>query len=357
VRIFGDDLVLIREKADEVKQALEKIPGIVDLKVESQKAIAQIDVKVDMAAAERHGVKPGDVRRMAAAMVTGTEIGDIFRDGKAYDVNIWSTPEHRNSVKAIQDLPIDTDLGQVPLSTLAEVKVVSTPNHIDRTQMKRKIDVRANVRGRDLGAVVGEVKTKLAGVPFPHGYHPEMLGEYAEREKAQKKMRGVTIIAAIGILLMLQASLMHWRLAIVAFLALPAALVGGVLAAFMGDGVISLGSMVGFLTVLGIAARNGIMLISHYQHLEREEGEPFGIGLVLRGARERISPILMTASTTGLALVPLLIAGTIPGHEIEHPMAVVILGGLVTSTLLNLFVMPGLYLRFAPRTTQPVTAR
>jgi Cu/Ag efflux pump CusA len=150
----------------------------------------------------------------------------------------------------------------------------------------------------------------------------------------------------VGILLMLQAAFMDWRLAIVGVMALPAALVGGVLAAFMGDGVISLGSIVGFLTVLGIVARNGIMMICHYQHLERVEGEPFGLGLVLRGARERISPILMTASATGLALVPLLVAGTIPGHEIEHPMAVVILGGLVTSTLMNLLVMPALYLRF-----------
>jgi CzcA family heavy metal efflux pump len=357
VRIFGDDLKTIRDKADEVKHAFENIPGIVDLKVESQKAIAQIDVRVNLAAAERHGIKPGDVRRMAAAMVTGTEVGDIFRDGKAYDVNIWSTPEHRNSVYSIRRLPIDTPKGQVPLSELADVEIVSTPNHIDRWQMKRKIDVRANVRGRDLGSVVADVRKKLDTVPFPDGYHPELLGEYAEREAAQKKMRGLMIVAAIGVLLMLQASFMDWRLALLGFLALPSALVGGVLAAWMGDGVISLGSIVGFLTVLGIAARNGIMMINHYQHLERYEGEPFGMGLVIRGARERISPILMTASTTGLALVPLLIAGTIPGHEIEHPMAVVILGGLVTSTLLNLFVVPSLYLRFARPMTQPAPVK
>jgi Cu/Ag efflux pump CusA len=146
---------------------------------------------------------------------------------------------------------------------------------------------------------------------------------------------------------MLQAAFGDWRLAFVGYLTLPAALVGGVLAAYFGDGIISLGSIVGFLTVLGIVARNGIMMICHFQHLEREEGEPFGVGLVIRGAKERISPILMTASATALALVPLLVAGTIPGHEIEHPMAVVIMGGLVTSTLMNLLVMPSLYLRFA----------
>lgn len=347
VRIFGDDLAVLRAKADEVKTSFEDIPGIVDLKVESLKEIPQIDVRVDLAAAERYGVKPGDVRRTAAALVSGTEVGDIFRGGKAYDVNVWSTPDCRNSVGAIRDLSIDTPRsGQVRLADLAHVDVGPAPNAVERWQLKRKIDVRANVRGRDLGSVVTDVRAKLAGVSFAPGYLPELLGEYTEREAAQRKMRFTMFLSAIGILLMLQASFARWRLAIFGFLALPAALVGGVLAAYLGDGVISLGSIVGFLTVLGIAARNGIMLISHYQHLERMEGEPFGPGLVIRGARERISPILMTASTTGLALVPLLLAGTIPGHEIEHPMAVVILGGLVTSTLLNLFVIPSVYLQF-----------
>ena len=146
-----------------------------------------------------------------------------------------------------------------------------------------------------------------------------------------------------------------WRLAVLAFVTLPSALVGGVIAAYLGGGVISLGSLVGFLTVLGIAARNGIMLISHYQHLENEEGEPFGPELVLRGARERIAPIVMTTLTTGLTIIPLVLAGDIPGHEIEHPMAIVILGGLITSTLLNLFVVPSLYLRFGKR-RQPLPA-
>ena len=358
IRIFGDDLATLRERADEVKHSLEDVPGLVDLKVESQKAIAQIDVKVNLEAAERYGVKPGDVRRTAAALVSGTEVGDIFRDGKAYDVNVWSTPETRGSVKAIRDLMIDTRSGQVRLADLADVKIVSTPNAVERWQMKRKIDVRANVRGRDLGSVVKDVKKELAGVTFPHGYHPELLGEYAEREAAAKRMRFLVIASMIGILLILQAAFMNWRLAIVGYIALPAALVGGVLAAFLGDGIISLGSIVGFLTVLGIVARNGIMLMCHYQHLERVEGEPFGPELVIRGARERISPILMTASATAMALVPLLVAGSIPGHEIEHPMAVVIMGGLITSTLLNLFVVPSLYLKFgATKKPVPVVAK
>jgi len=348
VRIFGDDLPTIRAKADELKHAFEDIPGLVDLKVESLKEIAQMDVKVDLEKAEYYGVKPGDVRRDAAAMMTGTEVGDIFRDGKAYDVNVWSTPENRNSIYDISELKIDTPHhGQVRLADLAEVKLVATPNAVERWQMKRKIDVRANVRGRDLGSVVNDVRTKLATVSFPAGYHPEMLGEYTEREAAQRRMRVTIMISMMGIFLILLTAFNDWRLAIVGFITLPAALVGGILAAWMGDGIISLGSIVGFLTVLGVVARNSIMLICHYQHLERHEGVPFGLDLVIRGARERISPILMTASATGLALVPLLVAGTLPGLEIEHPMAVVILGGLITSTTLNLFIVPVLYLRFA----------
>ncbi|HEX6605994.1 MAG TPA: efflux RND transporter permease subunit, partial [Chloroflexia bacterium] len=162
----------------------------------------------------------------------------------------------------------------------------------------------------------------------------------------ESNLLGLALAAAVGIFLLLQLSFGSWRLATLSFLTLPSALVGGLLAAFAAGGIISLGSLVGFFTVFGIAARNGILMINHYQHLERYEGETFGMGLVLRGARERLAPILMTALATGLALVPLVIAGEIPGHEIEYPMAVVILGGLVTSTVLNLFIIPAIYLLF-----------
>jgi Cu/Ag efflux pump CusA len=183
-------------------------------------------------------------------------------------------------------------------------------------------------------------------VTFPREYHAEVLGESTELNAAQDRLLVFGIAAAIAIFLLLHAALGSLRLAVLTFLLLPMALVGGVLAVWFGDGVLSLGSLVGFLTVFGIAARNGILMISHFQHLERYEGEAFGPGLVLRGAKERLAPILMTASATALALVPLAVPGAIPGHEIEHPMAIVILGGLVTATLLNLFVLPSLYLRF-----------
>jgi Cu/Ag efflux pump CusA len=348
VRIFGQDLRELRARAEEVRAMLSRIPGVIEQHVEFQEDVPQIDVRVDLATAARYGIKPGDVRRAAATLVSGEEVGDIFRDGKAYDVQVWSTPRTRRSLSDVRDLPIDTpDGGHVRLGDVATVAIRPAPNAIHREADSRSIDVGANVSGRDLGSVVGEVAARLRGVRFPLGYHAELLGEYAERQSAQRRLLVLAAAAALGVLLLLRTAFRSWRLACMAFLALPMALAGGVLAAFAGGGLVSLGSLVGFFTVLGIAARNGIMMINHFQHLERHEGEAFGPALVLRGARERLAPILMTALATGLALVPLVVAGDLPGHEIEHPMAVVIVGGLITSTLLNLFIVPALYLRFA----------
>jgi CzcA family heavy metal efflux pump len=347
VRIYGPDLGKLKDLAEEVEEKLGVIPGIIDLHTEQLVNIAQIQVKVDLAAAQRYGVKPGDVRRIASTFMAGEEVGDIFNTGKAYDVVVWSVPESRASLTDVENLLIETaNGGKVALKEIADVAVAPTAGHVSHEQTARRIHVDANVSGRDLGAVIEDVKAVLATVPFPEEYHPELLGEFQERQKAQDRLLLFAIVAAIGVFLLLQASFGNTRLAILSFLTLPFALVGGILAAWLGSGVISLGALVGFFTVLGIAARNGIMMINHFQHLERYEGEEFGVDLVIRGARERLAPILMTALATGLALVPLAIAGDLPGHEIEHPMAIVILGGLVTSTLLNLFVVPSLYLRF-----------
>ncbi len=349
VRVYGEDLNTLRQKAQEVQQVLSEVDGLVEEHVDLAVDVPQIEVRVDLAAAERHGLKPGDVRRAAGVLVAGEEVGDMFRDGKAYDVQVWSTPETRNSLTSIQQLPIDTPAGdRVLLEEVADVHVAPTPNQIERDQGSRRIDVGANVGdGGDLGAIVSDIQDGLQDVQFPLGVHAEVLGEHAERQAAQQRLLTFGAIAAIAIFLLLQAAFGSFRLAALSFLTLPIALVGGVLAAFASGGIISLGSLVGFFTVFGIAARNGILMINHFQHLEHVEGVRFGPELVLRGARERLSPILMTSLATGLALVPLVVAGQIPGHEIEHPLAVVILGGLATSTVLNLFVVPSLYLRFA----------
>jgi Cu/Ag efflux pump CusA len=293
------------------------------------------------------------VRRAATTLMAGEEVGDIFRDGKAYDIQVWSKPEVRTSLTDIRDLPIDLpNGGHILLSDVADVSLQPTPNAIERESNTRKIDVGANVSGRALGAVVGDVEDALEQIQFPLGYSYDLIGELAERQAADRRLQRFALIAGIAVLLLLVMAFGSWRLGLMAFLALPMALVGGLLAAYLfSGGIISLGSLVGFFTVLGIVARNGIMLITHCQHLEREEGENFGPGLVLRAAKERLAPILMTALATGLALVPLVISGEIPGAEIEYPMAIVILGGLVTATLLNLFIIPALYLRLGSRRT------
>jgi CzcA family heavy metal efflux pump len=350
IRIYGQDLDTIRGKAAEVQDKLGHIAGIVDNHVDLQADVPQIEVEVDLVKAAEYGLKPGDVRRAASTLVAGEEVGDIFRAGKAYDTVVWSTPETRNNVSVISELPIDTPSGKVVrLADVARVSVQAVPNVIERENDSRRIDVAANVSGRDLGSVVADVKAALADVEFPRGYHAAVLGEYQERQSAQNHMLRIALLAGIAILLLLQASFGSWRLATLVLLTLPMALVGGALAAYVGGGVISLGSLVGMLTVFGIAARNGILLVNHCQHLEKYEGETFGPALVVRGARERLSPILMTSLATGLAVVPLVILGDRPGHEIEYPLAIVILGGLATSTLLNLFVVPSLYLRFGQR--------
>jgi Cu/Ag efflux pump CusA len=347
IRIYGPELDQLRASADEVKKALGDVQGLVGLHTELQEDIPHVAIEVNLAAAARHGLKPGDVRRAASTLIGGIEVSDIYRGSWLYDVVVWGTPDTRHDLGSIREMLIDTPGGgHVRVGDVAEVKIAPTPNVIKREKVSRRIDVAANVRGRDLGAVASDVKARLQQVQFPREYHAELIGEYAERQAAQNRMLGFAIAAAIGILFLLQASFKRWRLAFLAYLLLPAALVGGLLAAFAGDGIISLGSLVGFLTVLGIAARNGILLIDHYQHLEQYEGETFGTELVLRGAKERLSPVLMTVLTTGLAIVPLIVLGQVPGNEIEHPVAVVIVGGLITSTLLNLFVLPALYLRF-----------
>ncbi|HEX6268704.1 MAG TPA: efflux RND transporter permease subunit, partial [Anaerolineales bacterium] len=347
IRIYGQDLHLLRDKADEVLAAMEGIPGIVDLKKELHMETPQVEVEVDLAKAQQHGLKPGDVRRAAAFLLQGEEVGDIFVGGKTYDVNVWSTPETRNSLTDIQNLLIDTPSGErVRLADVADVRIGPVPNVVEREGQSRKIDVSANVKGRDLGSVADDVEDTIQNIDFPLGYHAEVVGEFAERQAAQQQLFLAGSLAVIAIFFLLYTSFGNWRLAMLTFFTLPWALVGGLLAAYFSNGVLSLGSLVGLLTILGIATRNGIMMVSHFQHLEEQEGMTFGPELVMRGARERIAPIMMTALTTGLALVPLAIAGDLPGHEIEHPMALVILGGLVTSTLLNLLVVPTLYLRF-----------
>ncbi len=275
------------------------------------------------------------------------KVGEIYEDQKVFDVVVRGAPGVRDNIEAVRRLPIQTPGGGiVPLSATSEVAITATPNEITREGGSRRLDVTCNVRGRDLGGVATDIRTALAGLQFPAEYHAELLGEYAEREESRQRLLTIGAFALIGIFLLLYVDFASPRLAGLVFLTLPFALVGGVLAALLTGGVLSLGSLVGFVTVLGIAARNGIMLISHYKHLEEVEHVAFSRELILRGAEERLAPILITALVTALARLPGVLAGGRAGHEIEHPMAVVILGGLVTSTALNLLLLPALYERW-----------
>ena len=347
VRIFGPDMDVLRSKAQEIAKVMEPVEGVANLKVEQQLLVPQLDVRLRPEASARLGLTAGDVRRAATTLVKGLKVGELYRDQKIYDVFVWGTESVRNDISKLSSLPIETPLGtHVPLSDAAEISLVPAPNEIKREGASRRIDVTCNVQGRDLGSVAREIEKRVRDLDFPREYHPEFLGEYAAREESRRRLMALSVLSLLGILLIIHADFRSLRLTALVALTLPFALIGGVVGAIIGGGVLSLGSLVGFVTVLGIAARNGIMLVSHYRHLELEEGEPFGLSLVIRGSEERLAPILMTALATGLALVPLAWAGNKPGHEIEHPMAIVILGGLVTSTLLNLCLMPALYLAF-----------
>jgi CzcA family heavy metal efflux pump len=353
VRIYGEDLDVLRRKAEDVRSAIAGISGVADLKVQPQILVPQLEVHLRSDAAARFGLTPGAVRRAATVLVKGAKVGEFYEDQKVFDVVVWGDPGVRGNVEAVQSLMIPTPGGGlVPLREVAEVYVAATPSQITREAASRYTEVTCNVRGRDLGSVAREIETKVRAVPFDRGYHPEFLGEYAARKASQNRMLALSLIALIGIFLILHADFGSVRLALLVLLGLPFALIGCVASVLLTGGVLSLGSLVGFVTVIGVAARNGIMLISHYRHLEREENVPFGFDFIIRGAKERLSPILMTALAAALALMPIVIGGNRPGQEIENPMAIVIVGGLVTSTALNLLVMPALYWKFGKRKEQ-----
>src|SRR3954447_2237712 len=359
VRISGPDLGVLRQKSKELEKRMGGIHGIVDVHADIQADVPQPVVRVDLREARRYGVKPGEVRRNAGQLLGGQEVGDIFRDGKVYGVAAWIPPRTRQNFTDVKLLPIDTPRhGQVPLGKIAKVAIEPEPNVIKREDASRYIDVTANVSGgRDLGSVTQDVTKQIGKMKFPLGYEAVQKGEAQERAAANRNLLLYAIVAAVAIFLLLQAAFGSWRLATVLFASLPMALAGGLLAAYTAVGTISLGALIGFYTVLGIAARNGIMMISHFQHLERYEDEPFGLNLVLRGAQERLAPILMTALATALAVTPLVISGDKPGQEIEHPMAIVILGGIITSTLINLLLLPALYLKFGERRERRAAAK
>lgn len=353
VRIFGPDIAVLRNKAQEVQKVMADVEGVTTLQVEAQVLVPQLQVRLRPDAAARFGLTGGQIRRAVDTLVKGTKVGQVYYDQMSFDAVVWGVPDVRSDLTALCKLPIDlppgvngVSGGYVPLGDVADVEITPAPNEIKREKASRRIDITCNVKGRDLGSVAKEIQALVSDpnkITFEPGYFPEFLGEYAARAASQRRLFALSALSLVGIFLLLQLDFRSWKLALLVLFTIPFALVGGVVGTILQGGVLSLGSLVGFVTVLGIAARNGIMLVSHYRHLEEVEGEEFGPALVMRGSAERLSPILMTALATGLALVPLIVGGNKPGHEIEYPMAVVILGGLLTSTILNLFLLPPLY--------------
>ena len=346
VRVYGDDLTILEEKAAEIGQRLSGIAGITDARPKAIAYEPQVEIEVDLAAAEQHQIKPGDVRRQTTTLLSGLRVGNLYEEQKIFDVMVWGTPELRSDLSAIGNIMISTPTGSVPLSDLAEIRIAPSPIVIQRDVVSRFVDVAITVSGRSLADVTTDVQSSLQGVSFPLEYHAEVFGATAADQAARQRIISVVVVAVLGILLLMQSAFSSWKMALATLITLPAALAGSMWAAVLDGGVLSIGALFGLLAVLGIAIRNAVVMLKHFHYLELHEGETFGVALALRGAKERMAPILTTAFALGLALLPMLIAGNSAGFEITHSMAAVIFGGLITSTVLSLVILPALYAQF-----------
>jgi CzcA family heavy metal efflux pump len=354
VKIFGDDLRRLRTLAQQTRDIMAKVPGVVDLSIEQQTDIPVLGLRFDRDRIARVGLKVEEVGEAVETAFLGKTVSRVLEGQRSFDLVVRAEDANRQSVEAIGGTLIDTPLGgKVPLSMVAEVRKVLGPNTISRENVQRKIVVSANVAGRDLQGVVREIQDNVAkSVSLPSGYYVNYGGQFESAEEARQTIAFLSVLVIAGIVLLLAGALRSLRDALIILVNLPLALIGGIFGIFLSGGVLSVASMIGLITLLGIAARNGIMMVSHIRHLIEEEGESFARA-VERGALERLSPILMTALCAGFALLPLVLRAGEPGSEILTPMAIVILVGLLSSTALNMIVVPALYLRFG----RPVAGR
>lgn len=348
VKLFGDDLTTLREKAEEIRSVMSSVPGVVDLQVEKQVLIPQLHVRIDRQQARKYGVMAGEVAEYGELAMNGRTVGQILEDQRTYDIVLRLSDESRNDPEAIKRIPIDTTEGRViPLGVLADVEEAKGPNIINRENVRRRIVIQANVSDRDLVSAVSEIQSRLAkDVKLPEGYFLTYGGQFESQASASRLIAMLSIFSLAGMFIVLYA---HFRSAMFAaqiMLNIPMAFIGSVIGVMLMGGTLSIATMVGFITLTGIAARNGIMMISHYLHLMEHEGEKFDLKMIVRGTQERLVPVLMTALTAALALVPLVIAAGQPGREILHPVAVVIFSGIFSSTLLDFIVTPLVFWRF-----------
>lgn len=347
VRIYGFDQAVLDAKATEVHRKLSGIDGIVGATIDQEAVQPVVEVEVDVAAANLHGIRPGDVRRAAATLLSGLEVGNLFEEQKVFEVVVWGAPHVRQNLTAINDLLIDTPGGdQVRLGEVADVQIRPNLVSINHNFSSRHVDVTANVAGRNLESVLGEVQRAIEGISFPLEHHAELAGDFAENRAAERQLLLLSGAAAVGVLLLLQAAVGSWPLAATLFLALPAALSGGVLATLLAGARTELGSLIGLFTVFTIFVYAALTLIRAYQQDRRKTGAPLDAEAIRMATRERLAPTLATVVATAAAFLPFVFLGDSAGLEILHPMAVATLGGLVTATLVTLLTVPGLYLRF-----------
>ncbi len=356
VKIFGPDLYELRQVGAQVRDAMQSVPGVADLQLEQQVDVPQLRIQADRNALARYGMTVGAFGEAIDIAFNGEVVSQVLEEGRSVDLVVRFPEEMRSSAEAIGGVVFDTPTGQrVPLSQLATVVTDRGPNTVSRENVQRKIVVQANVAGRDLGSTVADIRTAVAEqVTLPPGYHVEYGGQFEAQEESTRTLSVLSLISIAAIFLILYAEFRSARTAALVMANLPLALIGGVIAVALTGRVVSIASLVGFVTLFGIATRNGILLVSHYRQL-LGEGVPFREAVV-RGSLERLSPILMTALTAGLALIPLALGGGEPGKELETPMAIVILGGLLSATALNMIVLPALYWMFGDRSPDAVRA-
>lgn len=351
VKIFGNDLLTLRSNAEQLKSIISNVPGVVDVQIENQVMVPQLMIKLDRMAVQRYGLQVGNVADELEVFYNGKVVSQIIDGQKSFDIVLRTDDSTRKNIEAIRNTQIAASDGSlIPLQQIAKIELENSINAVNHENTQRRIVVSANVQGRDLGSTVKEMQeTVKKDLPLQEGYYLQWGGQFESQQSASKLITILSIFSVAGIFLVLYSHFKSTRIALQIMLNIPLALIGSVIAVMLTGGVFSIATMVGFITLTGIASRNGIMMISHYIHLVQHEGEVFGDKMIIRGSLERLVPVLMTALVAAFALIPLTMDATAPGKEILYPVATVILGGLVSSTLLDMIVTPVVFKLFGER--------
>ena len=345
IKLFGDDLNRMFQLGNEIKQKIQDVPGVADLTVEQQIERPQLVIKPRREMLARYGINLPQFSEFVNACLAGEAVSQVYEQGKSFDLVVRVRHDLHDRIDEVRNLMIDTADGRkVPLSYVADIRSSAGPNTISRENVKRKIVISANVDGRDLRSVVNDIQARIdESVPLPEGYHVEYGGQFENEQAASRTLMLTSAVAIVVIFLLLYHQFRSARESAVILINLPLALIGGVFALLLTTGEVSIPAVIGFISLFGIATRNGMLLISHYRHLQEVEGYSIRDS-VIHGSLDRLNPILMTALCSALALIPLALGSDLPGNEIQSPMAKVILGGLLTSTFLNGFIIPIVYL-------------